>query len=984
MNTESQIEEQLIEQLKGLKYKYRPDIKDRQSLEQNFKKKWQSLNQVRLPDHEFRRLRDEIIEPDVFSVSKRLRKKQYFQLEDGTPLHYTLINLQDWCRNDFEVIHQLRINTENSNQRYDVILLINGLPMVQIELKRSSIPPRKAMKQIVDYKSAPGNGYGKSLMCFIQLFIVSNRADTYYFANNNRKHFQFNENEQFLPIYQLADQTNQKIQHLVPFTENFLSKCTLGEMISKYIVLVESEQKLLVMRSYQMYAVKAIIDCIQQDRGNGYIWHTTGSGKTLTSFKAATLLKDNPEIEKCLFVVDRKDLDRQTREEFNKFQEGSVDENPRTDVLVRRLRSCDYSDKVIVTTIQKLGLALRGNKKEEYKKLLQLLQDKRMVFIFDECHRSQFGENHRAIKAFFPRAQLFGFTGTPIFERNAIDYQIENQEKRAKTTESLFEKELHAYTISDAFKDKSVLGFKIEFPIGEALTPRTIVREIIAKHPAITNQYAFNALLATASIADAITYYQLFKEIQQTHKTRHPDYRPLKIACLFSPPPHIKQENKDSYEHFSQEQKDYRQDPEKKKQALIEIIADYNQQFKTDYRISEFNHYYQDVQSRIKSQQYKNTPPSEKVDIVIVVDMLLTGFDSKYLNTLYVDKELKYHGLIQALSRTNRVLNRTKPHGNIMSFRVSNQQIDEAISLFCNSDLEQARKYWIADPATVVIEEYRKAVQQLEKVLQENKQEEGLVNEPQGTYLSALEIAEIAFLNSFKEVQRIKIQLDQYTDLLEEQKATIEALLSKEQFQKHRQNYLKAAQKMQEVEETQKSQTPEDIQQLDNELVLFHSVIIDYEYILNLVTKTADQPQEQRIRALRKIVDLIRSHSNLIEQKEDLLEYFEPISEFDWSQAETLERLMKNIERFRVEKYQCQQIGIAQKHRLKPEALKTFVETIITRMIFDGEKLTELMEPLDLDWKERGQAETALMKDLIPVLKKFAQGDEISGLSAYE
>ena len=227
MNTESQIEEQLIEQLKGLKYKYRPDIKDRQSLEQNFKQKWQSLNQVRLPDHEFRRLRDEIIEPDVFSVSKRLRKKQYFQLEDGTPLHYTLINLQDWCRNDFEVIHQLRINTENSNQRYDVILLINGLPMVQIELKRSSIPPRKAMKQIVDYKSAPGNGYGKSLMCFIQLFIVSNRADTYYFANNNRKHFQFNENEQFLPIYQLADQTNQKIQHLVPFTENFLSKCTL-------------------------------------------------------------------------------------------------------------------------------------------------------------------------------------------------------------------------------------------------------------------------------------------------------------------------------------------------------------------------------------------------------------------------------------------------------------------------------------------------------------------------------------------------------------------------------------------------------------------------------------------------------------------------------------------------------------------------------------------------------------------------------------
>ncbi|MCL2247421.1 MAG: type I restriction endonuclease, partial [Lentimicrobiaceae bacterium] len=315
MNNENQIEENLIEQLKGLKYVHRPDIVDRKTLEQNFKTKFEALNRVRLSDSEFLRLREQIINPDVFAASKLLRERQYFQREDGTPLHYTLVNIKDWCKNDYEVISQLRINTENSHQRYDVILLINGLPVVQIELKKLDISPRKAMQQIVDYKNEPGNGYGNSLLCFMQLFIVSNLTNTYYFANNKNPHFQFNADEQFLPIYRLANEKNEKITHLKEFAEKFLPKCTLGEMISKYMVLVESEQKLLVMRPYQIYAVKAIVNCIQQNRGNGYIWHTTGSGKTLTSFKASTLLKDNPDIEKCLFVVDRKDLDRQTREE---------------------------------------------------------------------------------------------------------------------------------------------------------------------------------------------------------------------------------------------------------------------------------------------------------------------------------------------------------------------------------------------------------------------------------------------------------------------------------------------------------------------------------------------------------------------------------------------------------------------------------------------------------------------------------------------
>ena len=391
MTKEHNIEKYLIEQLKGLKYTHRPDIVDRKTLEQNFKTKFEALNRVRLSESEFLRLREEIIEPDVFAASKKIREQQFFQREDGTPLHYTLVNNKDWCKNDFEVISQLRINTENSNQRYDIILLINGLPVVQVELKRLDISPRKAMQQIVDYKNEPGNGYGNSLMCYMQLFIVSNRSNTIYFANNKKQHFQFNADEQFLPIYHLADEKNYKIKHLEDFTERFLKKCTLGEMISKYMVLVETEQKLLVMRPYQIYAVKAIDDCVKQNRGNGFIWHTTGSGKTLTSFKASTLLKDNREIEKCLFVVDRKDLDRQTREEFNKFQEGSVEENTNTETLVRRLLSTDYADKVIVTTIQKLGLALDGTYKKNYKERLEPLRDKRIVFIFDECHRSQFG-----------------------------------------------------------------------------------------------------------------------------------------------------------------------------------------------------------------------------------------------------------------------------------------------------------------------------------------------------------------------------------------------------------------------------------------------------------------------------------------------------------------------------------------------------------------------------------------------------------------
>jgi type I restriction enzyme R subunit len=389
MTKEVDIESWLIGKLSDeLKYSYRPDIRDRAALERNFREKFQSLNRCELTDSEFARLRDEIVSPDVFLSSTRLRQRETFMREDGTPLQYTLVNIKDWCKNDYEVVNQLRINTENSHHRYDVLLLINGLPVVQIELKAYEVSPRKAMQQIVDYKNDPGNGYTNSLLCFVQLFIVSNRSSTKYFTNNNSTHFNFDADEQFLPVYQFSDEKNKPIAGLDEFAEVFLGKCKLAEMISKYMVLVQTEQKLLMMRPYQMYAVKAIVDSIKENRGNGYIWHTTGSGKTLTSFKASTLLKDNDDIEKCLFVVDRKDLDRQTREEFNRFQEGCVEENTNTDTLVKRMLSDYKGDKVIVTTIQKLGLALDPNHPRNYKERLKPLSEKRVVFIFDECYRS--------------------------------------------------------------------------------------------------------------------------------------------------------------------------------------------------------------------------------------------------------------------------------------------------------------------------------------------------------------------------------------------------------------------------------------------------------------------------------------------------------------------------------------------------------------------------------------------------------------------
>lgn len=993
---EADIEYGLVGRLQDLKYTYRPDIRDKNTLEQNFREKFEKLNRVNLTDSEFKKLREEIVNPDVFKASNYLRNTNTFSREDGTPLHYTLVNIKDWCKNDFEVINQLRINTDNSNHRYDVILLINGVPVVQIELKTLQISPNRAMQQIVEYKTDPGNGYTNSLMCFMQLFIVSNKTRTFYFANNNNQHFAFNADEQFLPVYELASEDNKKISHLDDFTDKFLSKCTLGQMISRYMVLVASEQKMLVMRPYQIYAVKAIVDCIDQNRGNGYIWHTTGSGKTLTSFKASTLLKENPNIEKCLFVVDRKDLDRQTREEFNKFQEGSVEENTNTETLVRRMLSTDYADKVIVTTIQKLGLALNQNskrnvqqreeKKETYYDRLVSLRDKRVVFIFDECHRSQFGDNHDAIKEFFPKAQLFGFTGTPIFEDNATYKTIEGNEASYKTTTDVFQQELHSYTITHAIEDKNVLRFHIDYfkpdgvvNIGSDIHKLAVANAVINKHDKATNDRRFNSILATASINDAIQYYTIFKELQAQLITENEDYKPLNIACVFSPPAEGNKDIKQLQEDLEQEKKDNEVEPNKKKEALTEIITDYNTQYGTNHTITEFDLYYQDVQQRIKDQKYSNKdyPHQNKIDVMIVVDMLLTGFDSKYLNTLYVDKNLKYHGLIQAFSRTNRVINDTKPYGNILDFRHQEESVDKAMVLFSGEKVDNPKEIWLVDAAPKVIDKYQKAVGNLKEFMQSK----GLDCTPSEVSNLRGDEARAEFINTFKEVQRLKTQLDQYTDLEEQQTEAIEALLPIDDLRSFKSVYLDTAKRLKAQQDKGGDNVPPEVEQLDFEFVLFSSAVIDYDYIIGLIAKyTQDKPSKQKM-TRQQLINLLSSSANLIEERDDIIEY---INTLEVGNGLTEKDIRQGYQKYKDEKAEKELRAISEKHGITTDSLKAFIAEIMNRMLFDGEKLTDLLAPLELGWKDRRIKELALMEDLVPLLNKLAQGREIAGLNAYE
>jgi len=636
------------------------------------------------------------------------------------------------------------------------------------------------------------------------------------------------------------------------------------------------------------------------------------------------------------------------------------------------LLSNDYADKVIVTTIQKLGLALDGTNKNNYKEALSTLKNERIVFIFDECHRSQFGKNHNAIKNFFPNSQLFGFTGTPIFEQNAQSLMIEADEASLKTTKDIFEKELHNYTITHAIEDRNVLKFHVDYykpneDVSKS-SKKATVDAILKKHNQVTANKKFNAIFATASINDAIEYYRLFKEKEHD----------LNIACLFSPPADGNKDVAQLQEDLPTEKEDNKIEPNLKKEALKEIIDDYNKKFGANHTINDFDAYYQDVQTRIKNQKYpnKDLPHAQKIDITIVVDMLLTGFDSKYLNTLYVDKNLKYHGLIQAFSRTNRVLNDTKPYGNILDFRSQQSSVDEAIALFSGVDTNKPKEIWLVESAPTTIQKYKEATKKLEDFMARN----GLKNEPEEIANLKGDEARVEFINTFKEIQRLKTQLEQYTELKQEQIEEIEEAMPINKLRAFKSIYLETAKSLQKKRDKGEDVSKE-VEEIDFEFVLFASALIDYDYIMSLVSRyTSTEPKKQKM-TKEQLISLLKSTANLIDEQEDIIDY---INSLEVGKALSQDEIKKGYEAFKKAKNSNALSEIARKNGLEVERLQSFVDAILDRYIFDGEQLTKLLSPLNLGWKERRKRELTLMQELSPLLKKMANGREISGLEAYD
>ncbi|GAB4324845.1 MAG: hypothetical protein Kow0059_20640 [Candidatus Sumerlaeia bacterium] len=554
------------------------------------------------------------------------------------------------------------------------------------------------------------------------------------------------------------------------------------------------------------------------------------------------------------------------------------------------------------------------------------------------------------------------------------------------TTEDVFDKLLHAYTITHAIDDGNVLRFHVDYykpegaPVkpGETLAKQKVVEAILEKHDAATNQRRFNALLATASINDAIEYYHLFQQLQAKRQQEDPDFQPLNVACVFSPPANGNADIRQLQEDLPQEQLDNRTEPEKKRTALEQIIADYNDRYGTNFSLDNFDGYYQDVQQRIKDQKYPNpdVPHAKKIDITIVVDMLLTGFDSQYLNTLYVDKNLKHHGLIQAFSRTNRVLNDSKPYGNILDFRAQKNAVDDAIALFSGEAGERANEIWLVDPAPVVAKRFAETVDELKEFMQS----QGLECKPEEVANLRGDEARAAFIVKFKEVQRLRTQLDQYTDLDPETREAIENALPEEDLLAFRGVYLDLAKDLQARQ--RKIEDPDNpLDQLDFEFVLFDSALIDYDYIMKLIARFSERGPKKQKMTREQLVGLLRSNAKFLDEREEILEYVNTLEE---GEGLSEQQIREGYERFKKEKFARQITEIAEKHGLERDALQAFVDHTLRRMIFDTDALTELMAPLDLGWRARDEKERALMGDLAPLLRKLAQGKEISGIESYE
>lgn len=820
--SEAKLEKKLIDQLVKQGYK-KIQIDTAEDLERNFREQINEHNKFRLEekplsDKEFERLMIKISGKGVFQSAKELRQLQDIQRDDGTIAYIELFNTREWCQNIFQVTHQTTVEGKYTN-RYDVTLLINGLPLVQIELKRRGMDMKEAFNQIKRYKRHSYSGLYK----FIQIFIISNGVDTKYFANGDQElNYGF--------TFYWTDVNNERINNLEHFCLTFLDRCQIGKVIARYMILNQTEKMLLVMRPYQIYAVENIVSRALDTNNNGYVWHTTGSGKTITSFKTSQILAKEPSINQVFFLVDRKDLDKQTLDEFNKFKPGCVDLTNNTDKLIEQMK--DSTKDLIVTTIQKMANACSNSK---YAPILEKYKDLKTVFIIDECHRSQFGDMHRQISKTFTNAQYFGFTGTPRFK--------ENPSQDGRSTADIFEKCLHTYLIKDAIKDGNVLGFSVDYMkfvdynsnqteedvMVEGIDTeevfmaddrvRLIAQDIIDHHNTKTRNRKYNALFTVSSIPVLVKYYNMFKSLNHD----------LKIGAIFT--------------YGANEDLD--KNPEHSREALDKIIDDYNKMYNTNFSSSTFDAYFRDICKKIKNTE---------IDIVIVVNMLLTGFDAKRLNTLYVDKSLKYHDLIQAFSRTNRVESETKPFGNIVCYRTTKERVDEAVKLFSQTDSIDTV---IMAPYEDYLNKFKVAVSELLKIT------------PVVDSVDSLEREEDikAFIIAFRTVAKLLVSLKTFNEFDLDNGDTD---LNAQMFEDYKSKYYDLYRKL--LNDKEKSSILNDI---TFSLELIQTDKINVSYILNLIRNIDLTNETQKLQDIENIErKLANSTDDDLRSKTDLIKSF--------------------------------------------------------------------------------------------------------------
>ena len=864
--SEQILEEQLIAQLQKLGYAYFP-IADEKALIANFKSQLEKHNQISFSDAEFDKVLNLLNKGSVFEKSKTLRQKQHIVRDNGDNLYFEFLNTEHWCQNQYQVTNQVTQEGKYKN-RYDVTILINGLPLVQIELKRRGLELKEAFNQVNRYQRH-SFGANSALYQYVQIFIISNGVNTKYYANNR--------NQSFKQTFYWTDFENKRLTNILNgFTDAFLEPCHISKMICKYIVLNEAYKIPMVLRPYQFYAVEALIDRVKNSNKNGYIWHTTGSGKTLTSFKASQILMNFPEVHKVVFVVDRKDLDYQTTKEFNSFSDGCIDGTDNTANLVKQFIGT-YKDKkgeakntkLIVTTIQKLNTAIS---KLKYEKKMADLKEKRIIFIFDECHRSQFGETHNRIKDYFNNAQMFGFTGTPIFADNA-----NKNELGKRTTKDLFEDCLHKYVITDAIKDENVLKFSVEY-VGrykqkdtateidievEDIDTQELMEDekrlekiadyIINNHNRKTHSKDFSAMFCVDSVKSLIRYYDIFKRKKLAGEHN------LNIATIFS---YAANEDDADANGFIPEEVSVVEEPRAlyglqahSREKLDEYIEDYNQLYDVKYSTKtseDFYNYYNDISKKLKDRERQPENVNNRIDVLLVVNMFLTGFDAKKVNTLYVDKNLKYHGLIQAFSRTNRILNEQKSQGNIVVFRNLKNRTDEAITLFSN---KEAIEVIIMKPYEDYVAKFDEAFEKLLEITPTTDSINDLETEDD----------ELNFIKAFRDLMRIKNILTAFSDFKWE-----DLQMNEQLFEDFKSKYLDLYDKVKSNHQKEKVSILEDV---DFELELIHRDEINVSYIIQLLIKLKSQTQKDTTKAEKEIFNLLSTEATL-RSKRELIEKF--------------------------------------------------------------------------------------------------------------